>query len=62
MIVCMTFNTDGEYIYYLNPYYDEGIIRIKSDGSERKKIMNEWNISSYYAPYISIFGDDIFLS
>jgi len=54
------FNTDGEYVYYLNPYYDEGIIRIKSDGSERKKIMNEWNVSSYYAPYISIFGDDIF--
>jgi len=52
--------TDGEYVYYLNPYFDKGIYRISIDGGDKKIIRDGWKMSSFYSPSFSLLDGNLY--
>lgn len=53
-------NATDDKIYYLNPYYDEGIVELMADGTEREKVLSDWHTGTYYDPLISYLDGSLY--
>lgn len=53
-------NVTDAYVYYLKPFFDEGIVEVAADGDERRKVLNEWHTGDYYDPLISYLDGSLY--
>jgi len=53
-------NVDEEYVYYLNPYFDKGIVRIDHEGESKTKILKGWDLNEYSSPMINHLNGDVY--